>query len=88
MSGNVDLNAVSRTLSYLKKQIADLESEIALAENGEYSPLMSFDRFQEIRAAAKAEYSDFSCLIGDGPHICSQCDALVRAYMDSRKKVA
>lgn len=91
----IDLNALERHINYISEQLSDLSAEIDRCKRGEYSPLMTFDRFNEIFALAIEEFgmrADHACLCGQvgmtKQHRCSQREGLVKVYMDRQRDKA
>jgi hypothetical protein len=89
----IDMNALENSIGHIAKQLAALSIEIEKCKRGEYSPLMSWDRFQQKFEASIAEMgakAGHVCLcggLGVGPHRCNQREHLVQAFMARESKV-
>lgn len=84
MGVKVDRTAIERRIRGLAEQMTSLADEIAKCERGEYSVFMADDEFEAVVAEALAHMgqsrSDL-CFGFDGPHLCSRCDGVARAWM-------
>lgn len=86
--GNVDWKAVNRRLDYVEHQLRETRQMIAAAEAGEYSPLLSSERFEELfneAIEATGAKPEAVCVFGmPRPHRCNRCEGLVQAFMKSK----
>jgi hypothetical protein len=87
----IDEDAVIRNLQHIAARATELAIEIAKCKRGEYSPLMSEERFESVLKdglAAVGMTRKELCFVGDFPHHCSKCEYFVEAWMNGKIKAS
>lgn len=83
----IDEDAVIRNLKHIADQANGLAEEISKCQRGEYSGLMSEERFEAIVTEALTAMGTTraeQCFGLGKPHHCSRCEAIVQAWMNRK----
>ena len=87
----IDTRAVLAVLNYIQDRCHILTDEISRCERGEYSPLMDDARFEALAAEALEAMGSTRSALCSGlsrAHRCSQCELLVKAWLECKDKAA